>query len=374
MDPVYAEQKRIEEHKVFVDSQKVRAHKRLAERKEKEEEEQAKQAKKQRIEQRKLEQKQKEIEAEEEAARKKEHWMQQQKLREQQALENTLSASRAVCDKIAYIRPQRTAGTTLGEVIMPHMTQKYNQTQINTYHMESRWALATAPNCMVASLRDPVERFMSEYSMFKESSGTLELDEWDFHTDDMPWVGQMKSRPVADGLQEYMSYPGNPTFNRQALYLLGFERVACSDRCCGICSRGSPGYPAHEYDWHGHYDELLAKGKEALRSLRAFTVAECFPESMRAVAMSVGWDPDETEEMARSTHSAFRRNETALSEMAQGFRMLKKAPVIKDWAQLNWTRVVPKDMKAVIRKKNEVDVELVLYAKQLLYERHGINC
>merc|ERR1719433_1051560 len=374
MDPVYAEQKRIEEHKVFVDSQKVRAHKRLAERKEKEEEEQAKQAKAQRIAQRKIEQKQEKIEAEEEAARKKEHWRQQQKLREQQALENTLSASRAVCDKIAYIRPQRTAGTSLGEVIMPHMTQKYNQTQINTYHMESRWALATAPNCMVASLRDPVERFMSEYSMFKDNSGTLELDEWDFHTDDLPWVGQMKSRPVADGLQEYMSYPGNPTFNRQARYLLGFERIACSERCCGICSRESAGYPAHEYDWYAHYDELLAKAKEALKSLRAFTVAECFPESMRAVAMSVGWNPDEAEEMARGTLLAFRKNGTVLSEMAQGFRMLKKAPVIKDWAQLAWTGVLPDGMADVTRKKNMLDSELLLYAKQLLYERHGIKC
>merc|ERR1719433_1220146 len=220
MDPAYAEQKRIEEHKVFVESQKVRAHKRLAEKKEKEEQEQAKQDKKQRIEQRKLEQKQKEIEAEEEAARKKEHWMQQQKLREQQALENTLSASRAVCEKIAYIRPQRTAGTTLGEVIMPHMTEKYNQTQINTYHMESRWAKVTAPNCTVASLRDPVERFMSEYSMFKENSGTLEMDEWDFHANDMPWVRQIKSRSIADGIEEYLSSPANPTFNRQARYLL----------------------------------------------------------------------------------------------------------------------------------------------------------
>merc|ERR1719373_1223267 len=156
--------------------------------------------------------------------------------------------------------------------------------------------------------------------MFKENSATLELDEWDFHTDDLPWVGQMKSRPVADELQEYLSYPGNPTFNRQALYLLGFERVACSDRCCGICSRGDPGNSAREYDWHGRYDELLAKGKEALRSLRAFTVAECFPESMRAVAMSVGWNPDEAEAMASDVHMGVRKDGLQLWEMGTGFR------------------------------------------------------
>ena len=95
----------------------------------------------------------------------------------------------------------------------------------------------------LASLRDPVDRFTPYYNLNKESSGTssagaltsseLELGEWDLHTDDLPWVGQMKSQSV-DGLQECMAYPGNHTFNRQSRYGMGFQGIACSDRCCGI--------------------------------------------------------------------------------------------------------------------------------------------
>merc|ERR1719195_281801 len=113
--------------------------------------------------------------------------------------------------------------------------------------MEYRWALALAPNCIVASLRDPVERFMSEYSFFKANPGALEQDSWDVPTHDLPWLNRVKSRPIADGLQEYLSSPTNPALNRQARYLLGFERVQCAERCCGVCSHGEPGYPAYAY-------------------------------------------------------------------------------------------------------------------------------
>merc|ERR1719221_268793 len=129
------------------------------------------------------------------------------------------------------------------------MASLNKQTQINTYHMEYRWALATAPNCMMMSLRDPVERFLSEFSMLADDSGNLEHDAWDLHANDIPWLNEMKSLNLSDRFSKYMSYPANPAFNRMTRYLLGFERVQCSDRCCGICSHGEPGYPAYAYDF-----------------------------------------------------------------------------------------------------------------------------
>merc|ERR1719464_2593360 len=209
-----AERKAREAHKAKVEAQKTREHKKMQEKQQKG--------------QRKETQDQKDI-----------------RLLKESEENKFLSAARAVCDKIAYIRPQRTGGSTLGDVIMPKMTSVNNQTQINTYHMEYRWAMATAPNCMVASLRDPVERFLSEYSMLKDDSGAVEQDEWDFHAKEVPWLSDMKSLKLADSYNEYMSSPANPAFNRQARYLLGFERVQCSERCCGICSHGEPGYPAY---------------------------------------------------------------------------------------------------------------------------------
>lgn len=424
------------DHKAFVERQKERAHKRLAEKKEMEAREQKRVEESEGEALQKVEQEQEEARRKAEADEKKRIWaekhaqkqkekeekdavekakleeqerleaeeqerLRQEKMKEewetqhkrdlevkeremaelkhkQEVLDKTLAESRAVCDKIAHVRPQRTAGATLGEVIMPKMIAANNQSQINKYHMEMRWAKATAPNCMVASLRDPVERFMSEYSMFKENSGTLEMDEWDFHTNDMPWVRQMKSRSLADGIEEYMSSPANPTFNRQARYLLGFERVACSERCCGICSHGNPGYPAYEYNFTANHEELLAKAKEALKSMRAFTIAECFPESMRAVALSVGWNPDEAEEMARQTKVGVRRNTAGLTDVSVGLGNTDLLGRIKSGAaggdSMPWSAVLPQGMAEKIREKNMVDAELLEYAKKLLFERHGITC
>merc|ERR1719373_176066 len=195
---------------------------------------------------------------------------------------------------------------------------------------------------------------------------------------DLPWQRQMKSRSIADGLQDYLSSPSNPTFNRQARYLLGFERVGCSEgRCCGICSHGNPGYPAYAYDFDANHDELLAKAKEALKSLRAFTLAECFPESMRAVAMSVGWNPDEAEAMARDVHMGVRKDGLQLWEMGTGFGSTDLPPQLKaveGRGEMAWKTVLPPSMVDIIRKKNMVDVELIEFAKGLLYERHGIKC
>lgn len=61
-----------------------------------------------------------------------------------------------------------------------------------------------------------------------------------------------------------------PRGNRQTLYLLGFQRVACNSTRCGgnacICNASQPGYPAITYDWDNDGTGLLESAKAHLRS------------------------------------------------------------------------------------------------------------
>merc|ERR1719323_2120519 len=101
----------------------------------------------------------------------REQKLQEKKLAEQQLQKEVEAqdAARAACQHIAYVGPQRTAGVTLARNILPSNAAANNQTLHGSIHIEYNWANATAPNCIIASLRDPVERFLSEYSAFRDN-------------------------------------------------------------------------------------------------------------------------------------------------------------------------------------------------------------
>merc|ERR1719221_818217 len=285
-----------------------------------------------------------------------------------------------ICQKVAHISIPGTASSTLSEEIIPTMTKKYGQEQVAKYHMEYRWANALAPTCMVASLRDPVERVMSEFNGFRSPEGAqfVEQDLWDIHANDQAWAREVRAnKNTTEALNEYVTSPANPTRNRQALYLLGFERVTCEQRCCGVCSHGNPGYPAKAYDWDANHDALLFEAKKRLASLNAFVIQDCFPETLETVADALGWDPEETDDLARNRVNA-RRNAMALTRMASGLgsgRVALDRRVLANVTQsVKWASVLPPGMADTIRKQNAVDVELVKFAKTLLYERTGIEC
>merc|ERR1719471_207709 len=136
--------------------------------------------------------------------------LQEQKLQDQKP--KAAEAARAACEHIAYIGPQRTAGVTLVRNILPSNAAANNQTLHALLHMEYYWANATAPNCIIASLRDPVERFLSEYSVFKANSVEIfEHTDWDIHANDLPWLREVHAKTFLEGLKDYMSSPANPT-------------------------------------------------------------------------------------------------------------------------------------------------------------------
>merc|ERR1719464_115679 len=72
----------------------------------------------------------------------------------------------------------------------------------------------------------------------------LQQDQWDLPAKDLPWLRETMGAAFEAGLKQYLETPANPALNRQARYLVGFERVPCEEqRCCGICSRGPQATP-----------------------------------------------------------------------------------------------------------------------------------
>ena len=147
----------------------------------------------------------------------------------------------------------------------------------------------------------------------------LSFDQWDVHQDDLLEIDAILSiNSINESFWKYLHHPRNPssnfevyfkrlgyltavvsvlfwwgkvwgTFapclldisfcpsaspcprgNRQTLYLLGFQRVACNSTRCGgnacICNASQPGYPAITYDWDNDGTGLLESAKAHLRS------------------------------------------------------------------------------------------------------------
>merc|ERR1719323_2453036 len=105
-------------------------------------------------------------------------------------------------------------------------------------------------------------------------------------------------------------------------------------------------------------------------------MADCFQTSMGTVAKALGWDQSKTMEGARSVKYGAHKNSTCLGQYCEalGTDYTGLSRKFKDSAQVPWAATLPPRLKEAIRKLNYVDVELVAYAKQLLYDRHGIKC
>jgi hypothetical protein len=207
---------------------------------------------------------------------------------------------------------------------------------------------------------------MSEFGMALSSENYLMSQaQWDFHEQDLSWLKQIESMlPEEDTMMEYLQSPQNPTRNRQALYLLGFVRVRCRDlldkalSASGggrTCTLVEPyGYPARAYDWDKDHDELLARAKKRLSELRSFAITDCFDDSMKLLATDVGWDPEETAQLAESKYGARSASENVTASL--------------------WEQGLSPEQEQRIRELNRIDVELLAYAKQLMYDKHGVGC
>lgn len=285
-----------------------------------------------------------------------------------------------LCPTFAYLRIQKTGSTSLGQKILPTLAKKHGQKYVSHDHLEYNGANKAAEGCVVTTLRDPVERFLSEFTMARwaarEDSAALYSDQWDWHLKDFPvLLGMQTKRSIEDAFLDFLHSPHNPARNRQALYLLGFDRVACRLTCCGICEPGLPGqvhggYPAHAYDWDRDHDALLARAKSHLLSLRAYSVTDCLAASMKPVGLALGWDPEESERMVSSVQFRQQNKTKVFGNMTAFFDTRGLA----SGGSTSWLTRINKDLESQIRKVNRVDDELLKFAKQQLWERHGIQC
>lgn len=297
------------------------------------------------------------------------------------------------CEIISYIRIQKTGGSTLGEHIMPAMGRAYHQRTRGTMHYEFRKAKEIAHDCMITMLRNPVERFMSEFAMSRGLGRWHQYeDQWDWHEQDLEELRSLHAiRNDSEALLAYLRAPSNPARNRQALYLLGFDRVRCnasrlppnsrrpaSHGTAGLalCAEKPPyGYPARAYDWDADHDALVARAKEQLLKTWTFGVADCFPHAIKAMARALHWDPEESYRMAVDVHTRDKRVEmpatgTADTESIAPNSQMSSSQGIGD----RWRDHIDQTVKEEIRNYNRVDEELVAFAKMKLYELHGLTC
>lgn len=287
--------------------------------------------------------------------------------------------SSSQCSSVTFLRIQKTGSTTLGEGIMPQMCPQNHQTCAGRQHLEYNHAKTKfIDSCVITMVRDPLERFMSEFAMaLSKDAKLLTQDQWDFAPQDVPWLESVKTRGNStETLLEYLQNPNNPSRNRQTLYLLGFERVGCQPprSCCGVCS-ASAGYPAHAYDWDRDRGELLARAKEHLMSLTAFGVTDWFGDSMKVLAAAVGWNEKDTVTMSEKLHQRQANKQALLTSLviySLHPRYFQKS-AMSDAAAINrqpWRDFISPELERKIRGVNSVDNELVAFARQQLHGRY----
>eukprot|EP00931_Biecheleriopsis_adriatica_P101373 TRINITY_DN76526_c0_g1_i1.p1 TRINITY_DN76526_c0_g1~~TRINITY_DN76526_c0_g1_i1.p1 ORF type:complete len:349 (-),score=51.96 TRINITY_DN76526_c0_g1_i1:49-1095(-) len=275
---------------------------------------------------------------------------------------------------IAFLRVQKVAGTTFGQNIGTKMAEKHQQKFNGLLHLNYNQAIAIAPDAVVTLLRDPLERLVSEFQMFRDVDacvGCLDQDQWDWHPDDIEWMHRVRDmQNVTEAFQEYVRSPNNPSRNRQTLYLLGFPRAPCIKRECYFPEPAElKGYPAHEYDWDKDHDTLLARAKSHLMSLRSFGITDCFLDSMEVFAQALGWDPKETRALAEAVHTRSAAEGDKLSLE----RQLGLQPESAHLALLQY-KSLAQQLSEEILQINRLDVELLEFARQQWYNLHASKC
>lgn len=315
----------------------------------------------------------------------------------------TMAFALEKCRVVAFLRIQKTASTTFGQEIMAQMCGRHHQVclqpwdhcnfgrkkcsmEFYNYHLDyknvKQFTMGNGRGCIVTILRDPIERLMSEYFMLKlKHRQFLSFDQWDVHQDDLLEIDAILSiNSINESFWKYLHHPRNPSRNRQTLYLLGFQRVACNSTRCGgnacICNASQPGYPAITYDWDNDGTGLLESAKAHLRSLDAFGLVECFNESIQVIAPTLAWDVKAAMDLAQKQALHVWK---PVMEKAREIHPLV-GPGAPRRLSFNgpghnwWREFLHEDVRKEIVKVNRLDVELVNFARDEFRSKYGMKC
>lgn len=278
---------------------------------------------------------------------------------------------------VHLIRIQKTGGTTFGERIMSRFCGGDSAWCLYLRHAE--WQQATKDGhfggTVLVWLRHPVERTISEFFFLRTADGRScsRQPQWDFRNEG--WLTEVQNEwNVPQALCDFLEGDrANPARNRQALYLLGFNRSS------GVA-------PGAMYDWDGNRTALLDLAKAHLRKT-LFGITDCFDVSTRVITQKLGWNT--TEALALAATSAVRgevgRNwrKTAVFDLSDTSYLHYlnpnlTEPVSTAWNHTRppntWRSLLPRKLVNYIENWNSVDMELYDYALQLFAERHNETC
>mmetsp|Transcript_27051 Transcript_27051/g.84167 ORF Transcript_27051/g.84167 Transcript_27051/m.84167 type:complete len:358 (+) Transcript_27051:75-1148(+) len=277
--------------------------------------------------------------------------------------------------EVHLIRIQKTGSTTFGERIMQHFCGI--ESRWCQYLLHSEWQASVNNGRyhgkLVVFLRHPVERTVSEFLFLRTPDGYYVTDQpqWDFHN--TRWLREVQEersteRAFANFLQ---GFSGTPSRNRQALYLLGWDRLAEEA-------------PGRLYDWEGNHSGLVELAKERLRKT-LLGITDCFEKSVEVITESLGWNTTEALSLAATAPS--RKPEAHEHEQAERINSELLASVLNQslveqvssaWnhSRPNGTwrsRLSPK-LVNYLENWNAVDMELYEYALKLFQERYNQTC
>jgi len=307
------------------------------------------------------------------------------------------SERRGTCDKFAFLRIQKT-GSTSFEKLIPRATRGVK----DGYADPALWKIWSLPlahlnykdirkenliSCAVTWLRDPVKRLLSEFEQLRNKdqreSNMLDEDQWDYRREQLDILDHIRTNPDRNqALLHFINLPHSPSRNRQALYLLGFERVKCRvterSNCCGICvkdpNKSLPdNFPGRTYDWDSDGEFYLETAKERLQQLLSFGITDCFEDSLKVMAPKLHWDANIALGYASKMHYRHVDEQDIMLYTNMSRLESKITPGTFEQVEAGIEQVAP-DIAQRIRQRNWVDVELVQYAKQLFQERTGIEC
>ena len=288
------------------------------------------------------------------------------------------------CELIFFLRIQKTGSGSFHRALA-HRCPLHGQRCSTYYHLDygaisyqlERAAQSGSPACALTLVRDPVDRFLSEFQMaldqatrHKHGHAFFAQDQWDFTLAARLQLRQMLRRKdlnITAKALKYLHFPQSPSRNRQSLYLLGFPRMGCrgtqptrhdclfsenfaacqKHSICATTFRNSSAaaHPGTTYDWTD--PQLLARAKRNLAGLSVFGIMECFELSIELIGEFLQWNESTK---VPSSHPAVHPAPPRLQE---------------------WANTVPRQLLEEIRAVNSADQLLYDYAVHLWATRAG---
>jgi hypothetical protein len=214
-------------------------------------------------------------------------------------------------------------------------------------------AKAGAPAAkLVAVLRDPLERALSEYVHRQKTKGCCSAT-WDFGPACAAEIGTTYHKD----LDTYFRSPCGVVRNRQVAMLAGFPRRVDAEETTGV-QEVSADVP---FDWEKDGAKLLAMAKKNLDSLDGFGFTECLEASVKEMNLRLG------------LKLVLGRNDREQMKSVMKFAPADRAAELGEEKQ-RWASFVSAEARATVEDLNRLDRELYAYALARYEAKYGKRC